>query len=98
MDIRSPEELDAAVRLQRLQKTQRLLKRARRRGSLWRALLLLPLALAPVLLVSFGRQQPAFNMGVAMLFLVVGLGNLLVADRIDTLLELLEVRGLLDDR
>jgi hypothetical protein len=71
--------------------------RARRRSFFWRALQWLPLALAPLLLVSFGRQQPAFNLGVSMLFLLVGLGNLLVADRIDALLELLEVRGLLDE-
>ena len=97
MDIRTPQELDAAVDLQRLNRLTALLTRARRRGFSWRPFQLLPFMLAPVVLVSFGRQQAVFNLAASFLFLVLGLVNLRVADRVDALVEVLEVRGLLGE-
>jgi hypothetical protein len=98
MDVQNPRELAAALRLQRLKKLDRLLRRARRRGLFWRALQLIPLALPPIVLVWLGGKQPASNAAITMLLILVGLGTVLVAGRIDALLGVLEARGLLDDR
>ncbi len=97
MDIRTPQELAAAVDLQRLNKLTALSTRARGRGFFWKPFQLLPFMLAPVVLVSFARQQAVFSLAASFLFVVLGLVNLRVADRLDALVEVLEARGLLGE-